>query len=575
MATIIGTNGNDILPRLSDPPTTGRDTIIGRAGNDRLSGHGENDRLQGGLGKDRLDGGAGVDTADYGKIIIGGTTYTGATDGVGVTVNLNLTGEQNTVGAGPDTLMGIENLTGTNFNDALAGNSLSNVLKGQAGSDIMAGGAGIDHLFGENDDDLLNGGVGNDRLNGGAGSDTADYGTFIIGGQAVTGATAGVTVNLNLAGQQNTVGAGLDTLMSIENLTGSNFNDTLTGNSADNKLTGRAGHDILNGGEGKDTLQGDSGNDTLNGGGGFDDTASYSTATAGVTVEVNGAGAQNTGGAGIDTLVDIENLIGSNFNDMLTVNYLDPDGFEVAGEFTLNGGAGNDTLRGPSFPSGPSAAATLNGGAGNDILSTQLGDQNGGDGDDHLASGEGDGRLDGGTGNDVLDVGDGFYELIGGTGNDRMSASPFLDFGGYTMYGGAGADTMRIGRVSGAHEATVRFDYKAVNDSPAGAGRDKIDGFRGNGAATGEEGENKGDVIDLITIDANTTVSAPGNQAFTWIGGGRPTAAGQLRYDNGLQLLQGYTDANLATPEIEIKLVGVSLSELFVSSGHPGTDILL
>jgi Ca2+-binding RTX toxin-like protein len=102
-------------------------------------------------------------------------------------------------------------------------------------------------------DDILEGGAGNDTLNGGAGIDTASYAT----------ATAGVTVNLNLATAQNTVGAGTDTITTIENLTGSAFNDTLTGSSAANRIEGGAGNDILNGGLGNDIFVGGSGSDVF------------------------------------------------------------------------------------------------------------------------------------------------------------------------------------------------------------------------------------------------------------------------------------------------------------------------
>jgi Ca2+-binding RTX toxin-like protein len=319
-----------------------------------LFGNEGNDRLQGGTGNDLLNGGLGSDTADYSNIVISGTTYIGAT--AGVIVNLNLAGAQNTRGAGLDTLVSIENLTGTNFNDALAGNSGTNVLAGLAGNDILAGAGGTDQLLGGDGNDLLNGGVGNDILNGGAGSDTADYGTFLIGGQFVTGATAGVRVNLNLAGAQNTGGAGIDTLVSIENLTGSIFNDVLTGNSANNILTGREGNDRLIGGGGNDTLNGGLGNDILNGGASMD-TASYSTATAGVTVNLDLPDAQNTGGAGIDTLVSIESLVGSKLNDILNGTFAD--------NIMIKGGAGNDVLSLSSFFLSDS---TLSGGTGADRL---------------------------------------------------------------------------------------------------------------------------------------------------------------------------------------------------------------
>ncbi len=203
---------------------------------------------------------------------------------------------------------------------------------------------------------------------GAAGTDTASY----------ADATAGVTVNLAIATAQNTIGAGVDTLVNFENLTGTAFNDTLTGNASANVLSGLAGNDTLKGGAGNDTLTGAAGNDTLNGGAGNDhmdggaagsDTASYADATAAVKVNLASATAQNTGGSGTDTLLNFENLDGSNFNDKLSGN---------AGANTLNGLGGNDGL---------------NGAAGNDILS-------GGAGNDRLIGGAGNDSLDGGIGID-------------------------------------------------------------------------------------------------------------------------------------------------------------------------------
>jgi Ca2+-binding RTX toxin-like protein len=66
-----------------------------------------------------------------------------------------------------------------------------------------------------------------------------------------------VTVTLATPGvAQNTINAGTDTLTSIENLVGSDFNDTLTGDAGANKLEGGVGNDTLNGGLGNDTLDG-------------------------------------------------------------------------------------------------------------------------------------------------------------------------------------------------------------------------------------------------------------------------------------------------------------------------------
>ena len=74
-------------------------------------------------------------------------------------------------------------------------------------------------------------------------------------------ATTAITVSLAIDTQQNTVGAGLDTLIDIENLTGGVFNDNLTGNALNNILDGTAGNDSLKGGMGNDTIIGGAGND--------------------------------------------------------------------------------------------------------------------------------------------------------------------------------------------------------------------------------------------------------------------------------------------------------------------------
>jgi Ca2+-binding RTX toxin-like protein len=153
---------------------------------------------------------------------------------------------------------------------------------------------------------VLEGGLGTNTLDGGGGFDTASY----------EHAAGAVTVSLAVSGPQVTGGAGTDTLINIEGLRGSNFNDTLTGN----------GNGVLEGGPGDDTLIGVAG---------ANDTASYAHATAGVSVNLSITGPQNTGGAGTDTLTNIANLTGSQFNDTLTGNSLNN---------TFFGNGGNDTF---------------------------------------------------------------------------------------------------------------------------------------------------------------------------------------------------------------------------------------
>ncbi|MEB3840348.1 retention module-containing protein [Pseudomonas guariconensis] len=125
--TLVAGAGNDTLHGAA-----GNDVLVGGGGDDKLYGGEGNDLLIGGPGNDLLDGGAGTDTASY-------ASAPGA-----VTVNLNLTGAQDTGGAGIDTLNGIDNLIGSDYNDLLIGNSGNNVLIGGLGNDRLTGGGGND-----------------------------------------------------------------------------------------------------------------------------------------------------------------------------------------------------------------------------------------------------------------------------------------------------------------------------------------------------------------------------------------------------------------------------------------------
>ena len=115
--------------------TAGDDTLTGTAGPDTLDGQGGNDVLIGGAGADTLIGGTGTDTASY------------ATAPAAVVANL-ATPASNTGHAAGDTYNGVENLTGSAFNDTLTGDANANTLDGGAGNDALDGGTGNDILIG-------------------------------------------------------------------------------------------------------------------------------------------------------------------------------------------------------------------------------------------------------------------------------------------------------------------------------------------------------------------------------------------------------------------------------------------
>ncbi|WP_157216611.1 calcium-binding protein [Flavisphingomonas formosensis] len=422
-----GGSGNDYLWLFQNVTGSNYNDVLTGDGNDNtLTGGNGNDTLVGGAGNDKLDGGTGVDTADY------------SATASAVTVNLLNHSVQNTVGAGNDQLVSIENVIGSAYDDTLTGNEFANALYGGDGNDI------------------LNGGLGNDTLDGGLGIDTASYAT----------ATGAVRVSLAIATAQSTISAGTDTLHGIENLTGGAYDDQLTGDANNNVLTGNAGND---------TLVGGLGDDTLNGGAGLD-MASYASAATAVTVNLSLAGAQATGGGGNDTLISIENVTGSAYGDVLTGS---------AQANSIYGGNGNDII------DAGSSNDTVDGGYGNDVIK-------GAGGDDVLIGGVGSDTITGGAGADTLTGGtqaDTFVYLAVGDSApataDRITdfaAGDILDLGAIdanTKIGGNQAFVQASAFTHAAGEFTVSYDAgtnttTALFDTNGDANADMAILFTGN-----------------------------------------------------------------------------------------------
>jgi Ca2+-binding RTX toxin-like protein len=94
-----------------------------------------------------------------------------------------------------------------------------------------------------------------------------------------------VVVDLSVGVASTDGDGGHDTLISLEYVRGSEFNDSIAGNDDHNRIEGRAGNEDIAGGDGWDTLAGGAGNDTLAGGEGFDDV-SFFDSKEGVTVDL-------------------------------------------------------------------------------------------------------------------------------------------------------------------------------------------------------------------------------------------------------------------------------------------------
>ncbi len=193
-------------------------------------------------------------------------------------------------------------------------------------------------LFGTNDaGDTINGFGGNDIINQpGDGIDVIDGGTGIdtinYSGNLFNQSPAGIDVDLD-AGVENDDGFGnTGTIIDVENVTGTNFDDTINGDNSDNVLNGLGGNDQLFGGNGNDTLRGGFGDDTLFGNAGSDMIFGGAGDDLIAGDEPNAFGSDNaddvlTGGFGNDTFIfhSFGGLVGFG-NDRVT-DFQDDGGF--------------------------------------------------------------------------------------------------------------------------------------------------------------------------------------------------------------------------------------------------------
>jgi Ca2+-binding RTX toxin-like protein len=176
--------GNDLyIADIRAGDASDNDVVSGGDGNDRFEVNSTFSVYKGDAGNDTFvsvgynnsfNGGTGIDTISYEL-----QDSSSSQSGKGVTIDLGkgtATISSNQV----ETLISIENATGTSAADDLIGTSGRNVLKGLGGADDLYGlggndglygGAGSDNLYGGSGADDLTGGLGSDYLNGGTGAD--------------------------------------------------------------------------------------------------------------------------------------------------------------------------------------------------------------------------------------------------------------------------------------------------------------------------------------------------------------------------------------------------------------------
>ncbi|HEY2071489.1 MAG TPA: calcium-binding protein [Rhizomicrobium sp.] len=537
--------------------TNGDFLIYGGAGNDHLVGGAGDDFFRGGAGDDYIDGGAGKNRATF------------SDHAAGVTVSLLQEGHAQNTGDGNDTLINIQDLSGTSGNDVLTGDNNANWLWGEGGNDTISGGGGNDLIqVGE----LATGVIGTDVADGGAAHNTLDF-------DANQSNTIGVTFSLALEGTQQATGVDMLTATNFIDVMGSQGDDILTGDANANTLYGAEGSDTLTGGAGNDVLYGDKGyygatstaggdgptgvldvdtgtggddvldggvgNDTLDGGEG-NDTAVYSDATSAVKVSLLVSGFQAVGGGlNSDSLISIENLVGSAYNDTLT-----GDG----NANVLTGGAGNDIFYTGGAPSDVAGApATVSAAPSGDIVY-------GGDGNDTVYyNAPGELTFYGGAGTDTLDahlvsfdttfyLGDDVERFVGGSGADTVTVVDPADTTALTLTGNAGNDNLTGG---------------AANDHiDGGDGDDVLNiSYGGNDTVTGDAGN---DTI-VAAVSPASTSGNPGLTASDHLDGGDGTDTLQITGD----LSAGISFGSTTLTSVETIELGAGFSyKLIMADGN-------
>ena len=474
-------------------------TLTGGPGNDTLTGAGGDDTLIGGGGQDDFHGGDGTDTVSY-AAATAAQPVRAAIDGA-QTSGIGCPGPSC---EGDIVELDVENLVGGAAADVLIGSTANNQLRGGGGNDTLLGLLGDDALVGEAGDDLLAGGLGNDTFDGGAGSDTVDYSQDgRAGAVAVDLATITMT---SVDGDSDVLNPG--GTLSVENVTGTPYNDTLVGNGLANVLRGGPGNDTLTGHLGADAVAGDDGTDTFR----YDDGDHDSGAIGASLNDVADDGAANEG----DNLGStVENVIGGNGNttfagslarnvftggtgtdvvswvarvDPVTASLVSnsggPEGDTFTGIEGLTGGSGNDVLVGNA------AANALSGGPGDDTLRGGLGaDALTGDAGSDTA----DYSLDGRAAGVVVNLGTGTQQPVGGAAEDTLGTVE-------NAIGTTGDDTL-----SGSDVANTLIGLGGTDNLLGQGGDDTLSPGAGNGDLV--QGGIGSDTVSYAERDTSVTVT--------------------------------------------------------------------
>ena len=313
-------------------------------------------------------------------------------------------------------------------------------------------------------------------------------------------------VAATVAGVRNTNGRinEIDGTQGNDTIFGLSGNDEIDGGRGNDRLEGRGGADDLDGDQGNDSLFGGEGNDLLNGGAGDDqltggtgaDTFEFypgsgrdvitDFANGQDRIEIDGfgaaaiqsliAGAQQVGTDVVLTLAADRSITLQNFQ----LSDLDLGDFRGFGA-----GPAPLPVQPPVTPPVPPVVPPVAPLAGRDIDGTNGADRlvgtagnddmDGFGGNDRMRGGAGNDDMDGGLGNDRMWGQDGRDDLDGGRGNDRLDGGSGND----TLVGGLGNDTLTGGTGADLFEFRRGDGRDLITDFANGVDRIELDGFTG------------------------------------------------------------------------------------------------
>ncbi|MGV8833186.1 MAG: calcium-binding protein [Devosia sp.] len=530
------------------------DTIQGTNYADTFFGRGWGfDEFEGMDGADSFNGSGGVDRVNYaaelgsGGVFVNLSSASNAGSATGSGTILLAAGAALDTYGNIDTLISIEEITGTDLRDKIVGDDKDNAFWGNGDNDRLYGNGGQDRIFGGDGNDAIYGGDGGDSLFGDAGNDTI-YGEagddYINGGEGSDIINAGSGNFDFIAGS-----AGNDSIDGDEGYDMIAFDDFDRQQDAngDGNPGGQDEHAadrinvILQNGVGAGTItgffginpdlvtptklslnqtfanveriRGTEGNDSFVVGSGFSNTEdAYSSFNDPIRRGLGSFGL--VGGKGNDTFTDA-GATGLAMIDYNEEKYTHLDFDDDNGEWGDNGESGvavnlsatNQNIAGFGVVAAGRARDTwgdldtisgitafqltetddvLFAGQNGVAVDARDGDDvfTGGIGADQFRGGRGNDTANGGNGNDNLDGNEGDDVLRGGNGSDQVNGQSGND----TLYGDGGNDSL-----SGDDGNDILYGGFGRDDLNAGSGNDSLYGEAGNDYLNGDDGQ---DLLD-------------------------------------------------------------------------------